>query len=108
MFMRFWVFVRTSLKIGKIFYLLDMEVSVGMDIEGRGEGEDTYVLSTGKRENLDGPRRYEAGRELDQVHFSPRRHILERTEISRNDDHNQIRYSRQPHHQQHHPKRIII
>lgn len=98
MFIRFWVFVRTSLKIGKIFYLLDMEVSVGMNIEGGGEGEDTYVLSTGKREDLDGPRRYEARRELDQVDFSPRRHILEWTEISRDHDHDQIRCSRNPVH----------
>lgn len=70
-----------------------------MDDKGyrnRKEG-GTYVLRTGEREDLDRPRRYEAGRELDQVDFTPRRHILERTEISRDHDHNQIRCSRPTH-----------
>lgn len=53
----------------------------------------TYILGTGEREDLDGPCRDEVGRELDQVDFTPRRHILERTEISRDHDHHQIRCS---------------
>jgi hypothetical protein len=54
----------------------------------------THVLRAGKREDLDGEGGHKVGRKVDEVDLPPVGHALERVEIDRNHDHNEVRYKK--------------